>query len=117
MNRHKTMKPAAAGATTGLQGINRLATTTIDPNNNLSASEAQAPPDNAGESDFDFFAARPNVNTRTRLPFPGEFPAGVIDAGRVAFVHVFLASRDPVTNAPGTRARGIFYADNDGGRA
>jgi hypothetical protein len=75
-------------------------------------------PDNRAESDYDYFAARPNVSARTRLPFDGEFPPGVIDAGRGAFVHVFLASRDPVTNAPGTRARAIFYADSsDGGSA
>jgi hypothetical protein len=73
--------------------------------------------DTAGQSDYDYFVAHPNVSTRTRLPFPDEFPAGVIDAGRIAFVHVFLASRDPVTNAPGTRARAIFYSDDDGGSA
>ena len=76
----------------------------------------QAPPDNRGESDFDFFRARPNVNTRTRLPFAGEFPPGMLEPGRSVFVHVFLASRDPKTNAPGTRARAILYAD-DGGTA
>jgi hypothetical protein len=78
--------------------------------------QLQAPPDDTGESDLAFFTKRPGVNTRTRLPFAGEFPPGVLEPGRGAFVHVFLASRDPKTNAPGTRARAIFYAD-DGGRA
>jgi hypothetical protein len=50
------------------------------------------------------------------LPFPDEFPAGVLEPGRGAFVHVLLVTRDPKTNAPATRARAIFYAD-DGGTA
>jgi hypothetical protein len=80
-----------------------------------------APPsimvDNAGESDLEYFSRRPNVSTRTRLPFPGEFPLGLIDADRVAFVHV-VTLRDPVTNEPTTRGRGVFFADSsNGGRA
>jgi hypothetical protein len=112
----KATRPAVADATNGPRDFDQLART-IDPTNTLKPDQPQAP-DNAGESDLDYFLKRPNVNTRTRLPFPNEFPPGVIDAGRVAFVHVFLVSRDPKTNAPGTRARGIFYSDdNDGGRA
>jgi hypothetical protein len=88
----------------------------LNPPNTPSPDQLQAP-DDAGESDLAFFTKHPNVNARTRLPFPNEFPPGLIDAERIAFVHVFLASRDPKTNAPGTRARGIFYADNKGGRA
>jgi hypothetical protein len=85
--------------------------------NTPNASEAQAPPpDDRGESDFDYFVARPHVSTRTRLPFENEFPAGVIDAERIAFVHV-VTIRDPLTNEPTTRGRGVFYCDDEGGRA
>jgi len=83
-------------------------------------SAAPIPPgmvDDRGESDLEYFTARPSVDARVRLPIDGEFPPGVLEPGRVAFVHVFLASRDPVTNAPGTRARAIFYSDIDGGSA
>jgi len=78
-----------------------------------------APPpsmvDNAGEDDLSYFTARPSVNERTRLPFPGEFPAALLRLG--AFVHVLLVTRDPLTNEPRTRARAIFYSDSDGGTA
>jgi hypothetical protein len=72
--------------------------------------------DDRGEDDETFFRRRPNLNARIRLPFKNEFPPGLIDAGRIAFVHVFTI-RDPVTNEPTTRARGIFYSDDDGGSA
>ena len=81
---------------------------------------AHAPPnmvDNASEDDETFFRRRPNVNARTRLPFENEFPPGVLEPGRGAFVHVLLVTRDPKTNAPATRARAIFYTDIAGGRA
>jgi hypothetical protein len=85
------------------------------------AAELRPAPDDRGESDFDYFASRPHVDARVRLPFENEFPPGVLEPGRGepgrgVFVHVFLVSRDPVTNAPGTRARAIVYTD-DGGRA
>jgi hypothetical protein len=73
-------------------------------------------PDDRAESDLEYFTARPN-DERLRLPFKDEFPPGVIDAGRIAFVHV-VTLRDPVTNEPTTRGRGVFYADSsDRGRA
>jgi hypothetical protein len=71
------------------------------------------PPDNTGESDLKYFTARPSVNERVRLPFPNEFPPDEIDAERVAFVLV-VTLRDPVTNEPTTRGRGVFYADERG---
>jgi hypothetical protein len=77
------------------------------------ADARPAPPDDRGEDDLTFFTRRPNVNTRTRLPFQGEFPAGLIDAERIAFVHV-VTLRDPLTNEPTTRGRGVFYADERG---
>jgi hypothetical protein len=83
--------------------------------NTPSPAQLQAP-DDRGESDLDFFVARPSHNERVRLPFPNEFPPGVLEPGRGAFIHVYLASRDPVTNAPGIRARAIIYSD-EGGRA
>jgi hypothetical protein len=78
--------------------------------NTPNASEAQAA-DDRGEDDETFFRRHPNVNARTRLPFPNEFPPGLIDAARVAFVHV-VTIRDPLTNEPTTRGRGVFYCDD-----
>jgi hypothetical protein len=71
-------------------------------------------PDDRAESDLDFFTARPNVDSRIRLPFADEFPDEVLKPG--AFIHVLLI-RDPLTNEPRTRARAIFYSDIEGGRA
>jgi hypothetical protein len=71
-------------------------------------------PDDAGESDLEFFIARPNVDERVRLPFKDEFHDELLTPG--AFVHVLLV-RDPLTNEPRTRARAIFYSDIEGGSA
>jgi hypothetical protein len=78
--------------------------------NTPNASEAQAA-DDRGEDDETFFRRHPNVNARTRLPFPNEFPAGLIEQGRglTAFVHVLIIRNSD--GSPGTRARGIFYGD------
>jgi hypothetical protein len=65
MTRHKTTKPAAAGATTGLQGFDQLGST-IDPSNNPRASISQAP-DDTGEDDETFFSRRPGISSRKRL--------------------------------------------------
>jgi hypothetical protein len=54
------------------------------------------------ESDLEFFCRRPHVSTRTRLPFEGEFPPGVL-AGRSAFVRI-LIERD-ADGQPKRRAR------------
>jgi hypothetical protein len=81
--------------------------------NTPSLDQLQAP-DDAGESDLEFFNARPNVDSRIRLPFTDEFSDELLKPG--AFVHVLLI-RDPLTNAPRTRARAIFYSDIEGGSA
>jgi hypothetical protein len=61
MNSSKRMKPAAADTANGLQGIDqRLVTTTIDPTNNPKPVRLQAP-DISGESDYDYFVARPDT--------------------------------------------------------
>src|SRR5438445_4771355 len=106
MQSPKTAKPAAARRDEPVSKVERLGSE-LDRSNTPKASEPQAP-DDRGESDLDFFAARPGINERTRLPFPNEFPAGVLEPGRSAFVHVLLVTRDPKANAPGTRARAIF---------
>jgi hypothetical protein len=102
------------------QRDHQLGSEKISLTNTPAATKPQAPPllaHTAGESDLAYFTARPGISTRTRLPFPNEFPPGVLEPSRVAFVHVLLVTRDPKTNAPATRARAIFYADNRGGCA
>jgi hypothetical protein len=76
------------------------------------ASEPQAP-DNRGESDLEYFNARPNVDERVRLPFANEFAPELLKPG--AFVHVLLIRNSD--GSPGTRARAIFYSDIEGGTA
>jgi hypothetical protein len=101
MNPKKT-KPVAAGATTGLRGSQQLGSRLNPSPNTTPPIETQAP-DISGESDFAFFSRRPSVNTRTRLPFENEFPPGVLEPGRGAFVRV-LIERDE-TGQPKRRAR------------
>jgi hypothetical protein len=62
----------------------------LDPSNTPNAGGPQAPPDDCGEDDETFFRRRPNVNTRTRLPIDGEFPPGVLEPGRGAFVRILI---------------------------
>jgi hypothetical protein len=107
----KTAKPAPARREEPVSKVERLGSE-LDRSNTLKPNQPQAP-DDCGEDDLTFFSRRPHVSTRTRLPFPNEFPAGVIDAARIAFVHV-VTLRDPVTNEPTTRGRGVFYADERG---
>jgi len=60
-------------------------------------------PDDAGESDLDYFTARPSANVRVRLPFPNEFAPGVLDPGRAAYVRIAI-ERDAY-GQPKRRAR------------
>jgi hypothetical protein len=112
-----TAKPAREVSAEPVSNVEQLGSG-LNQSNTPNASKPQAAPDDHGEDDLTFFSRRPNVNTRTRLPIAGEFPPGVIDARRVAFVHV-VTLRDPLTNQPTTRGRGVFYADSsdEGGRA
>jgi hypothetical protein len=108
----KTPKPATARHGEPVSNSERLGSP-LGRSNNPKPAELQAP-DDAGESDLAFFTKRPSVNERIRLPIANEFPDELLKPG--AFVHVVLV-RDPITNAPRTRARAIFYSDIDGGRA
>jgi hypothetical protein len=90
----------------------QLGSSSIDPAHTPSKCENQAPDDRA-ESDLEFFTARPNVDSRVRLPFENEFDE-LLAPG--AFVHVVLV-RDPETGEPRTRGRAVFYSDLEGGNA
>jgi hypothetical protein len=111
MTHPKMTKPAAAGATTGLLKIDRLATTTINPNNNPSASTSQASSfatDDRREDDLAYFAARPDVTMRIRGPLPGESKfLRSVPQGRNPIV-VVTVYRDPVTGWPVDRDRDVF---------
>jgi hypothetical protein len=62
------------------------------------------------ESDLEFFRARPGVDSRTRLPFPNEFPPDVLDQGGLdCFVHV-IVERNSVGH-PVRRARGLLFCE------
>jgi hypothetical protein len=104
---HKMMKPAAAGATTGLREIDQLGSK-INPSNNTSASTSQAPLADRVEDDFAYFRRHPGATTRTRLPFPNEFtPAALAQGGGLdCFVHAIVQR-----NADGTirRARWLLF--------
>lgn len=73
------------------------------------ASEAQAPPDDRGESDFAFFTARPHARHRIRAPFPREFPPEFLTHrdGGTAVITVVI-ERD-AAGRPTRRGRGIAF--------
>jgi hypothetical protein len=77
---------------------------------NYSPADPRPAPDDRGEDDRAFFARRPNVNSRKRLAFEGEPPAGVLERDEydnVAFINVRLV-RDPA-GKPATILREIAY--------
>jgi hypothetical protein len=74
-----------------------------------------SPPDDAGESDFDYFIRRPTARHRIRSAFPGEFPPEFLthrDGGTAVITVVMERDAD---GRPTWRARGICFVD--GGRA
>jgi hypothetical protein len=79
---------------------------------------APAPPlvDNTGESDFEYFTARPHARHRIRSPFPRELPPEFLTHrdGGTAVITVVM-ERD-ARGRPTRRGRGICFID-DGGRA
>ncbi len=86
------------------------------PANNFKPNISSRPfaADDAGESDFDFFRARPNARTRNRLPYANEFAPELLDQGGLdCFVHV-IVERD-AAGQPTRRARGLLFCD--GGNA
>jgi hypothetical protein len=68
-----------------------------------------------GESDFEYFSARPAARHRFRSPFPDEFPPELLTHrdGGTAVITVVM-ERD-TAGRPTRRARGICFID--GGRA
>jgi hypothetical protein len=110
----KWKRPADAASSASLRDIERLSSA----HSHTANADLSQAPDDSGESDFAYFAARPEARTRIRLPFDGEFPAVVVELarGRTMFVHVVI-ERDPATGEPGTRGRAVFFTDIGGGRA
>jgi hypothetical protein len=76
--------------------------------NTPSLDRPQAPPDDRGESDFDFFRRHPDARTRNRLPFEGEFSAADLAeaGGRACYVRA-IAKRIP--GRPLQRARWLLF--------
>jgi hypothetical protein len=104
----KTPKPATARHGEPVSKVERPGSK-LDPTNTPKPDQLQAA-DTAGESDFDYFVARTDVDSRVRLPFADEVAPDLIEqGGRRAFIHVFIIRNSD--GSPGTRARAIFYSD------
>jgi hypothetical protein len=85
----------------------RLLTAPVPPSKGFFPVDARPAPwrPDRGESDFDYFRARPTARTRNRLPFENEFSSAELDEGGFdCFVHV-IVERD-ATGQPTRRARG-----------
>jgi hypothetical protein len=67
--------------------------------------------DCAGESDYDYFTARPWARHRIRAPFPNEFPDELLTHrdGGTAVITVVM-ERD-TSGRPTRRARGIVFPE------
>jgi hypothetical protein len=94
----------------------KLLTASGPPYNHFSAPAADArpaPADNAGESDYAYFVARPHIDSRIRFPFENEYPPCVLAPGRSAFVRI-LITRD-ATGQPKRARRVLRFCK--GGRA
>jgi hypothetical protein len=82
----------------------------LDRSNTPNAAGPQAP-GISGESDYDYFTARPHARHRIRAPFPDEFPLEFLTHrdGGTAVITVVM-ERD-TAGRPTRRARGIAFID------
>jgi hypothetical protein len=104
-----TAKPASISAEP-VSKVEQLGRPLNHPNT-PSPDRLQAP-DDAGESDLEFFSRRPGVNGRKRLAFEGEPPPGLLEQDEhdnVAFISVRL-ERD-AAGQPATILREIAYGE------
>jgi hypothetical protein len=83
----------------------------LDQSNTPKASEPQAPPDDTGESDFDFFAKRPLARHRIRSAFPNEFPDELLKPGGGRPAVVIVAIERDADGRPTTRGRGLVFPE------
>ncbi len=72
---------------------------------------APIPPmaDDSGESDLDFFIARPGISSRKRLAFDDEPPGALERDDSVAFISV--AVRRDAAGKPATILRAAVYGE------
>jgi hypothetical protein len=88
---------------------NDCSTKLVSTHNSHAQSKPQASLDAGGEDDWTFFSARPNVRTRTRCAFPGEFPQQILRQGRGRQAVVVVAVERNSAGEPTTRARGLLF--------
>jgi hypothetical protein len=105
----RTAKPAPARCEEPVSNVEQLGSG-LDQSNTPKASEPQAP-DDAGESDHDYFRRRPEARHRFRLPLPDEFPAAILSEARIQArgceVLVLVVIDRDARGRPATRARGL----------
>jgi hypothetical protein len=82
----------------------------LDPSNNPNAAGPQAP-DNSGESDFNYFSARPLARTRIRSAFNDEFPRKLLKPGGGRPAVVIVGIQRDNAGRPTTRVRSIVFPD------
>jgi hypothetical protein len=76
----------------------------------MNAPWRRHPPDDAGETDLEYFSRRADINCRSRLAFDGEPPAALLDdESEIAFIRVWL-KRD-ADGKPATIFREIVFGD------
>jgi hypothetical protein len=112
MTRHKTAKPAPARHGKPVSNSEQLGGE-LDRSNTLSPAKLQAPPsppDDAGESDLAYFAARPHLDSRLRLPFDFELPSEIWQAAADAGVAGFVVVTRGAPGAVWIRSRKFVFA-------
>jgi hypothetical protein len=104
----KTKRPADVAASAGPREIDQLARE-INPTNSPKPDELQAA-DDTGESDHDFFVARPHARHRMiRAAFTGEFPRKILKQGRGHQAVVIVAIERDADGRPTRRARSLVF--------
>jgi hypothetical protein len=111
----KTPKPATARHGEPVSKVEWLGGP-LDHSNTRNCNAPQAP-DNSGESDGAFFAARPQAQTRRRLAFPAERDALVEEFPQIAEREIFVevTMTPAAAGQPPARTRVLSFAS--GGNA
>jgi hypothetical protein len=78
---------------------------------NCFKTDSRPAADDRGEDDFSYFSARPDVRTRIRAAFRGEFPRKILKRGRGQPAVVIVAIERDHAGNPTTRARSITFLD------
>jgi hypothetical protein len=104
----KTPKPASGLSAEPVSKSEQLGGP-LNLSNTRNVAGPQAP--DSGESDFDYFTARPHARHRIRSAFANEFPDELLKPGGGRPAVVIVGMLRDATGRPTTRVRSIVFPD------